>query len=158
MDVSILSQKEGPYTLLKIDFEVEFYTPTQLLNNKLLRYFFVGGLSTLIHITLAYLYLYFIDTNGLYGANTVGFSAGFTFSYFMQSLFVYKHSISYAKAIRYFIVQLASLIVSVSLSDYIFESGPYIKVLIVVIILPFITYTVHNLWTFRDFENRLDKK
>jgi len=122
------------------------------LDYKIVRYFLVGGVSTFIHIFTAYLYIYFINDGSVFISNMVGFFSAFGFSYIVQSKLVYKKSISYIKAFRYFIVQFGSLLFAILISDYLFTANSYLKVLIVVVLLPIITYITHNLWTFSDPE------
>lgn len=119
------------------------------MNIKLLKYVFIGACSTIIHINFAYLYLYFVD-NSIFLSNIVGFLIAFGFSYTLQSKFVFQSYISVKKAMKYFIVQIVSLFISISLSQLLKLSNTYLEVLIVVIILPLITYFTHKIWTFKE--------
>ena len=122
------------------------------LEYKIIRYGLTGGIATAIHITIAYLYIYFIDTS-LFISNILGFSIAFIFSYLVQSLFVFKHAINLIKAFKYFVVQFSSLLASILISHYIPLENSYIKTLIVVLILPLITYVVHKFWTFQEHQD-----
>ena len=119
------------------------------LQCKIIRYGLTGGISTAIHITVAYLYLYFVDTS-LFVSNTLGFMVAFVFSYLVQSLYVFKHAIGLSKALKYFIVQFASLLAAIFISDYLPLENSYIKTILVILILPLITYVVHKFWTFKE--------
>ncbi len=122
------------------------------LKYKIIRYGLTGGIATAIHIGVAYLYIYFIDTS-LFVSNILGFCIAFVFSYLVQSLFVFKHAINLTKAFKYFVVQFSSLLTSIFISHYIPLENSYIKTLIVVLILPLITYVVHKFWTFQEHQD-----
>ncbi len=114
---------------------------------KIVRYGFVGAISTMIHIASAFLYLYLIN-DSIYMSNIIGFLAAFGFSYIVQSKLVFRHAVSYTKAMKYFIVQFISLLIAIAMSNYVPLSDTYLKVLLVIIILPLVTYTIHKMWTF----------
>jgi len=119
-----------------------------LYQNKLIRYALIGGSSTLIHLGIAFLWLYTVNSS-LFFANTAGFSVAFIFSYTVQSRYVFLHPLSPPKAFRYFLVQFGALLAALILSAMLVGYNSYIKTLIVVILLPLITFVIHKLWTFR---------
>lgn len=119
-----------------------------LTNLKIIKYFFIGGISTLVHIIVASLYIYFIDDN-LFISNILGFLIAYIFSYTVQSKYVFQHAISKSKAIKYFVVQFSALLFSVVASDMFVSFNSYIKTIFVIIIMPLITYTTHKTWTFK---------
>ena len=119
-----------------------------LISHKLVRYAFIGGVSTLIHISGASTYIYFIN-NSLLQSNIVGFLIAYIFSYTIQSKFVFEATISKKKAIKYFVVQTLALLVAISISDILSEYSSYIKSVIVALLLPLVTFFVHKFWTFR---------
>jgi len=116
-------------------------------SHKIVRYGFIGGLSTLIHITMAFLTIYAIS-DSIFISNTVGFLCAFGFSYWLQSVLVFKHPLSVHKALKYFVVQFSALLLSMALTYFTPLDNAYLKVLLVVIILPLCTYVIHHLWTF----------
>jgi len=122
------------------------------LKIRLVNYFLIGGVSTLVHFLIASLCIYMIH-DSLFISNVMGFLIAYVHSYIMQSKVVFNHAISRIRAIKYFIVQLGALIVSIYVSDLLSEFNNYIKTVVVIIIMPLITYTVHNFWTFK--KNRL---
>lgn len=119
------------------------------LDHKIVKYGLIGGISTLIHIIAAYVYIYMVS-NSIFISNIVGFLTAFSFSYIVQSKLVFERTISYTKAFKYFIVQFASLLIAITISNYIPLENSYIKVILVVVILPLITYFTHNIWTFSE--------
>ncbi|MDO9206842.1 MAG: GtrA family protein [Sulfuricurvum sp.] len=122
---------------------------SKLYHNKLLRYALIGGFSTLIHLSIAFLWLFGVNQS-LFIANVAGFTLAFVFSYTVQSRYVFLHPLSYSKALHYFIVQFGALLVSLILSNALIGLNSYVKTLIVVILLPLITFVIHKFWTFRQ--------
>lgn len=129
--------------------EQSFTYVKSLLNLKIVRYGIVGGFSTLIHIGVAALYIYYIN-HSLMQSNIAGFLFAYIFSYIMQSLHVFGHAISWIKALKYFIVQFGSLLASILISEMIGDYNSYIKTIFVVILMPLVTFVVHKLWTFKE--------
>jgi len=119
-----------------------------LLQHKLVRYAFIGGVSTLIHIAGASLYIYFINSS-LLQSNIVGFLLAYTFSYTIQSKFVFESTLNQAKAIKYFLVQVVALLIAIFVSDILDGYSSYIKTIIVALLLPLVTFFVHKFWTFK---------
>jgi putative flippase GtrA len=120
----------------------------QLFSFKLVRYGIVGGISTLIHIGVAALYIYVVN-DSLMQSNIVGFMVAYVFSYIMQSLHVFGHAISWRKAFKYFLVQFGSLLTSIFISEMIGDYNAYIKTLFVVVLMPLVTFVIHKFWTFK---------
>ena len=118
----------------------------KLFEFKIVRYGFIGGISTLIHIIVAFLYLHFV-ANSILFSNVSGFLSAFAFSYMVQSHFVFEHKLSLSKAWRYFIVQVVALMVSIVVAKYI-PLDNYLRVIVVAFILPLMTFFIHKLWTF----------
>lgn len=124
----------------------------RLLQYRIIRFILTGGMATTIHIAVAFLFLHFVQDNVLY-ANISGFTIAFCFSYFAQTLLVFKRKINWNNAIKFFSVQFASLIAAQGISELFSDVNSYARVLIVVVILPFITYIVHKVWTFSEPNN-----
>jgi len=120
-----------------------------LFSLKILKYAIVGGISTLIHLSVASLFIYFI-TPSLFQSNIVGFLVAYLFSYFMQSRYVFEHAISVTKASKYFIVQFGSLLLSIFLSHMFHDYNQYLQTILVIIFMPLITFVIHKLWTFKE--------
>ncbi len=119
-----------------------------LISHKLIRYALIGGVSTLIHISVASAYIYSIN-NSLLQSNIVGFLIAYIFSYTIQSKFVFESTISRERAIKYFIVQILALLIAIGISDILSGYNSYIKSVIVALLLPLVTFFVHKFWTFR---------
>jgi len=119
-----------------------------IFSYKIVRYGFIGGISTFIHISIASLFIYFIS-NSLFLSNITGFLVAYIFSYTVQSKFVFDNKISIEKATKYFLVQIGALIIAILLSDILNEFNSYIKSIIVAFLLPLVTFFIHKFWTFR---------
>lgn len=117
-----------------------------LYRRKLLRYGVIGGISTFIHMVIAFGWLYWVN-DSIIIANILAFMISYVFSYAAQSKLVFKHSLNTTKALKYFIVQFSALWLSLGLSAF-FKSSPYLKTLIILAIMPLITYIIHKFWTF----------
>lgn len=120
----------------------------KLSNYQIVRYGLVGGVSTLIHIATAFLYLYFVKADVLI-ANTLGFCVAFIFSYTIQSLFVFKHKLKISKTVKYFLVQLGALIIAYFSSNILQLENSYIHTLVISFLLPLVTFFIHKFWTFK---------
>ena len=121
----------------------------KLLSYKLIRYAFVGGVSTFIHIFIASMYIYFVS-DSVFQSNVTGFLFAYVFSYTVQSKLVFEHEVNIEKAIKYFIVQFAALLLAIVMSNLFDSYNSYIRTVIVVVLLPLITFTTHKFWTFKE--------
>ncbi len=120
----------------------------KLLTYKIVRYGLIGGVSTFIHFVIASFYIYSIDSS-VFQSNMVGFSIAYIFSYTIQSKYVFDHAISLEKSIKYFIVQFGALLLAIIVSNLFETTNSYLKTLIIVILLPIITFLIHSFWTFK---------
>lgn len=114
---------------------------------KLLKYGILGIIATLIHMLLAFALLHFYNVH-LFASNFFGFLVAFLFSYTMQSLYVFEHQLHPKKALRYFLVQLSALLIAYFFSLLFEAANPYIKTLVIIFILPLVTFLIHHFWTF----------
>ena len=74
----------------------------------------------------------------------------FIWSYYAQSKFVFKSSLSTKKGAKFFIVQAISLILAVNLASLAESISIYLKIFIVALVLPICAFVIHKLWTFGD--------
>ena len=119
----------------------------RLLAIRIVRFGLVGGISTLIHIVAAFLYIYFLGDQ-VFVANLIGFFCAFWFSYLVQSRFVFNSRVGMNSMSKFFIVQFAALLIAQLISELDAEANSYYRVLFVAIILPLVTFFVHRGWTF----------
>ncbi|RUM75152.1 MAG: GtrA family protein [Sulfurovum sp.] len=120
----------------------------KLFSFKIIRYALIGAIATIIHLSVSTFYIAKID-NTLFVSNVLGFLISYIFSYVMQSKMVFEHAINVEKAIKYFIVQFSSLLLSVFLSDIASEYNNYLKTVMVIIMMPIMTFFIHKMWTFK---------
>ncbi|MDD1782057.1 GtrA family protein [Enterovibrio sp. ZSDZ35] len=123
--------------------------PNNLLNIRIVRFALTGGLATLTHVVAAFAMIHFFTTP-VFVANVVGFVCAFFLSYFLQSTFVFKQRLSLNNAFRFFIVQFSALLISQLISEAFQGASPYLRVLIVVVLIPLVTYIIHKVWTFSE--------
>lgn len=120
----------------------------KLFSYQIIRYGFIGCISTLIHFIVAITYLHFFDNN-LFYANITAFIIAYIFSYLAQSFLTFKNKISFKKALKYFIIQIGVLLLSVTLSDILIQMNNYIKTYITILLMPLITFIIHKFYTFK---------
>jgi|APSaa5957512535_1039671.scaffolds.fasta_scaffold265713_2 putative flippase GtrA len=118
-----------------------------LKNIQFFRYVMVGGLATLIHILVAYLYLYYIDYS-LFLSNTIAFFIAFAYSYNFQTLYVFRSKISFINFVKFLIVQLIIIATSMLIIDNISIYNYYIKTVFILIIITPASFLLHKFWTF----------
>ncbi|MGV2990249.1 GtrA family protein [Vibrio sp. E150_011] len=126
----------------------------RLLQYRIVRFGLTGGLATAIHISVAFVFLAYIKDN-VFLANICGFTLAFIFSYFAQTVLVFRHKVNWGNAARFFLVQFGSLMAAQGISELfsnviLSDVNSYLRVIIVVFILPIITYVVHKVWTFSE--------
>jgi len=118
-----------------------------LKNIQFFRYVMVGGLATLIHILVAYLYLYYIDYS-LFLSNTIAFFIAFAYSYNFQTLYVFRSKISFINFVKFLIVQLIIIATTMLIIDNISIYNYYIKTVFILIIITPASFLLHKFWTF----------
>ena len=116
---------------------------------QLLKYGLVGIFSTLIHISIAFLYIYSINGNVLF-ANISGFCIAFIFSYTVQSLYVFEHKLQLLKTFKYFLVQFSALIIAYFASNILYIENAYIHTILISFLLPLVTFFIHKFWAFKQ--------
>lgn len=119
----------------------------RLLSRRIVRYIIAGGIATLIHLAVAFSYLRWAADDTLI-ANLLGFSCAFIFSYLVQSLWVFEHPIHPRNALKFLLVQLSALASAQLISEQALGLNSYFRVILVILILPLITFIIHRLWTF----------
>ena len=120
-----------------------------MLHYQIIRYGFVGGISTAIHFCTASLFVMLIYESLLF-SNITGFMIAFIWSYYAQSKFVFKSSLSTKKSSKFFIVQVISLVLAVNFASIAGNISIYLKIFIVALVLPLCAFFIHKLWTFVD--------
>ena len=118
-----------------------------LKNIQFFRYVMVGGLAFLIHMLVAYMYLYYVEYS-LFLSNTIAFFVAFAYSYSYQTLYVFRRKISFINLAKYLIVQLIVITAAMVIIDNISIYNYYIKTVFVLIIITPTSFLLHKFWTF----------
>ena len=116
---------------------------------QLVKYGGVGVVSTGIHILAASAFVYLLF-DSLVLSNIAGFLITFVFSYFAQSLLVFKTMISRGNAFRFFFVQVVALGLALSFSALLIDLNSYLRILTTACLLPGVAFVIHRTWTFID--------
>lgn len=113
---------------------------------KLAKYGFFGAIATMIHVSVASWYVYFVNQDTVL-SNLYGFLFAFIFSYVTQSYFVFKRPFSWFFLIKYFLVQFSLLVLAVILADYLSDNA-ILNVFTVALLMPVLAFFIHSVWTF----------
>ncbi len=124
----------------------------RLFSLRIVRYGLTGGIATLIHFGLA-LGLLAQWPHAFALANFFGFSLAFVFSYSVQTCWVFENKLCLGNALRFLLVQLTALCLSVWLSSQLSQFHNIIKVSVVILLLPALTFVIHRFWTFSRAES-----
>lgn len=84
--------------------------------------------------------------------NAIAFVFANLFSYFFHSAYVFQRSPTRAQYWRFLSVSVGGLAIAVGISSALEALGVHylMGVCAVVLTLPIVTFTLHNVWTFRD--------
>ena len=117
---------------------------------QLTKYGFFGVIATLIHLFTAWAIIYFF-TASAFSANTLAFFTAFIFSYVFQTLYVFHSTFHKKKIVKFFFVQYGTFLLSYLVSNVFMMQNSYLHTLIIVAIMPLITFVIHKFWTFKEF-------
>ncbi|USH04470.1 GtrA family protein [Grimontia kaedaensis] len=112
------------------------------------RYGIVGIFSTLIHYFTS-IFLVSSTSFGFVTSGVIGFLVAYTFSFSFQSLFVFKEKLQLSSAFKFFLVQVVALTCSLGVSEIASGMSDYVRMFVVVMLLPLMAYFIHSIWTFR---------
>ena len=115
---------------------------------QLAKYGFFGVVATLIHLFSAWAVIYLFSAS-VFFANTFAFFTAFIFSYIFQTLYVFNSTFHFKKFIKFFSVQFSAFLLSYLLSDIVVIPNSYLHTLLIVAIMPLITFVIHKFWTFK---------
>lgn len=120
------------------------------LVRQLLSFGAVGVLATIAHVSVAWMLIGGTDLNH-YAANLLGTCTAFIVSFFGNAQFTFQTNRSkFDCAKRYFFVSLSSLIMTSSILLFVERHGlpTYAYALLVVAIVPAVTFLLAKLWAF----------
>ena len=116
---------------------------------QLSKYGFFGVIATLIHLLTAWLILYLFNSS-VFLSNTVAFLTAFIFSYIFQTLYVFQTDFHIKKLVKFFLVQFGTFLFSYLFSNIVNIESSYLHTLLIVAIMPLISFIVHKFWTFKE--------
>ncbi len=115
---------------------------------QLAKYGFFGVIATLVHLLTAWAIIYFFSAS-VFIANTFAFFTAFIFSYVFQTLYVFNTHFHIKRFMKFFLVQYGTFLFSYLLSDVFPITNGYLHTLLIVAIMPLITFVIHKFWTFK---------
>ena len=118
---------------------------------QLAKYGFFGVIATLIHLFSAWAVIYLFDAS-VFIANLLAFLTAFGFSYIFQTLYVFETAFHIQKFIKFFAVQFGTFLFSYIFSDLFVIQNSYLHTLLIVAIMPLVTFTIHKFWTFKEIK------
>jgi len=116
---------------------------------QLAKYGFFGVIATLVHLLTAWAIIYLFDAS-VFISNTFAFFTAFIFSYIFQTLYVFKSTFHFKKLLKFFLVQYGTFLFSYLLSELFVVQNSYLHTLLIVAIMPLITFLIHKFWTFKE--------
>lgn len=109
-------------------------------NNRLLKilsgFTIVGIVTTIISIVLIYLFLKVLHSN-LFITYTLIYAGTIFLSYFLNTIFVFKHSFAWSKAYKYGVIYVSSMIFGIGILWFFKKVLPFENYILVYLVLPF---------------------
>lgn len=121
------------------------------MSKKLLRFLLVGIFVTFVHLVIAFLMIYNSILNPP-AANAIAFICSTFCSLVINTMWSFSSELNYKVLYRFLIISLVGLCLTIFVSWLSHEAGLHylIGIFFVVAIVPFITFTLHRLWTYRN--------
>lgn len=123
------------------------------LPKKLLRFAVVGGGVTLLHILVAVFLIKIMGASPAI-ANGVAFGTATLVSYAANTLWSFSAQMKKANLVRFLTVSAVGLVLATVSSGFIDSLGLHygLGIALVVIVVPGVTFSLHNFWTYADVE------
>lgn len=112
------------------------------------KYGLFGIIATLIHLVTAWSLVYLFDSSFFY-ANLSAFLLAFISSYIFQTLYVFESHFEINKLVKFFLVQFGVFLLSYAATNLFLLTNQYLQTLLLVVIMPLLSFFVHKLWTFK---------
>lgn len=121
----------------------------------ILKFFLIGGLSTLIHILIV---LFLVESYKTHPtlSNLVAFGIATIAAYHLNASWTFQHKTTAQNKWRYIIVAVFCACVATCLSQivYVLDFHYMAGVVLIVIFVPWISYFLHRNWTFKNVSQR----
>jgi len=121
---------------------------TKVFIAQIIKYGLLGVIATLIHLLSAWAIIYLFAST-VFISNIIAFFVAFSFSYIAQTLYVFDSEFHILKLAKFFIVQFGTFLFSFLISNVVVIQSSYLHTLLIVAIMPLITFTIHKFWTFK---------
>ncbi|NDD66540.1 GtrA family protein [bacterium] len=117
---------------------------------RLIRFVITGGLSTVVHQSTA-LASITMTSIGYGGGNALGFVAGTSVAYILNTRWSFKQGFRLKNMITYWLVSMIGLALSYGIGGLCDAlAWPYWVVMMLTVgMVPFMSYTCHSRWTYR---------
>ena len=119
---------------------------------KLAKFGFFGLLATLVHLLSAWAIIK-IFAASVFMSNLIAFLTAFVSSYIFQTLYVFNTEFHPLKLLKFFTVQFGTFLFSYFISNLFPIQNSYLHTLLIVAIMPLITFLIHTFWTFKEVRN-----
>ncbi len=116
---------------------------------QLAKYGFFGVIATLVHLLTAWVIIYLFSAS-VFVSNLFAFLTAFIFSYIFQTLYVFESTFHIKKFLKFFCVQFGTFLFAYFTSDIFPIQNSYLHTLVIVAIMPLITFVIHKFWTFKE--------
>ena len=125
------------------------------LSRQLVRFLWIGLVATAVHVAVAAHLMGNLMWSAVAG-NAAAFICANLLSYFFQSVYVFDSRPSPVRYWRFLVVSLVCLTTVAAISWALEVLGVHYLAAIatVVVVVPFATFCVHSVWTFRSGEAR----
>ena len=114
------------------------------------RFALVGAASTGLHVAVA---SSLIELAGLDAgaANGIAFTIATLASYLLNSRWTFEARLAFARLVRFAIVAVAGLAVTVGITSAMQRAGYHylVGIAVVVVVVPIFTFFSHRMWTYR---------
>jgi putative flippase GtrA len=123
---------------------------TRLWHTQLIRYGFVGIVSTTVHVLVASLLLKSVGLSLLVSNMAAFFSAAFV-SYFGNATWSFQAKAEVRSMQKYVGSSVITLTLIVVISNGVTQAGlsPYVGILMIALIVPVVGFLLQKLWVFR---------
>ncbi|UJF18570.1 GtrA family protein [Vibrio sp. SS-MA-C1-2] len=114
------------------------------------RFAFIGGLSTLVHLSIVKLYFHFIPSVSEYTANIAAFSVAFFVSYFGHRYITFNKAGSFW---RFLLVALLGFLVNNLILTGLLQAqlvSGWLSVTISTLCMPIIIFILAKVWVFKS--------
>ncbi len=139
-----------------IDFIMRYINNKEMASfRQIVRFFFSGGISTLVYIAITSLLVTHTD-QPIFFSHTFGFLVAYLTSFVLHLKYVFLSEFGFTKLTLHFLVQLGAFLISIYFASIIMLENVYYEIILISISIPTVTFFVHKIWTFSEETKLLD--